>query len=377
MRLAILGHFPFDAPARGGIQSVIASLRDEFGRDESIDLHLIQHRQGVPNGTYERAGCTLHNFAAQPSRWLPNMMRTRGLVAPLLRDLASDAISTHQFEYALPALDTGCSTVHTIHGFPGKELRTRRDWFTRAASLWELYLERQTLRRVQHIIAISNHVIERYRNQTKAQFHRVNNPVATLFFEPSPAPEPNRLVFVGNLTPRKGLEVAIAAVNQLRSSFPNLVFEIIGAPADAAYAEALRRQAAPLGDAVSFAGSPPQAEIRLALARAQALVLTSFDEHAPVIVAETMAAGRAVVATTVGALPDMVEPGVTGYLAQPGNPEAVAQHLARLLADPHHAADLGAEAARRARQLYHPAAVARGYLLAIAAAGRAGRAGGG
>ena len=98
------------------------------------------------------------------------------------------------------------------------------------------------------------------------------------------------------------------------------------------------------------------------------MVLTSFDEHAPVIVAEAMAVGRAVVATTVGALPDMVEAGVTGYLAPPGDADAVAQGLARLLADPQHAASLGAEAARRARQLYHPAAVARGYLQAIAAA---------
>lgn len=368
MRLAILGHFPFDAPARGGIQSVIASLRDELGRDASIDLHLIQHRQGIPEGSYERPGYTVHNFAARPSRLAPNMMRTAGLVAPLLRQLAPDAISTHQYEYALPALDSGRPTVHTIHGFPGKELSTRRTWFTRLASLWELWLERQTLRRVRHIVAISNHVIELYRPRTQAQFHRVNNPVAPLFFEPSPPPEPNRLLFVGNITPRKGLEVAIAAVGRLQPGFPGLMFEIIGAAADPAYADALHRQAAPLGDAVRFRGSPPQAEIKEALGRAQALVLTSFDEHAPVIVAEAMATGRAVAATAVGALPDMVEPGVTGYLAPPGNPEAVAQNLGRLLSDPDHAAALGAEAGRRARTLYHPAAVARGYGQALAAA---------
>ena len=365
MRLAILGHFPFDAPARGGIQSVIANLRDALVADKSIDLHLIQHRQGIAAGSYEREGCTIHNFAAQPGRLWPNMMRTRGLVAPLLHELAPDAISTHQFEYALPALDTGRPTVHTIHGFPGKELGTRRDWFTRGASLWEMQLERQTLRRIRHIIAISSHVIELYQPRTRAQFHRVNNPVAPVFFLPSPPPEPQRLVFVGNLTPRKGLEVAIAAIDQLRSSFPDLVFDIIGAPADPAYADVLRRQAAPLGKAVRFAGSPPQSGIKEALGRAQALVLTSFDEHAPVIVAEAMASGRAVVATAVGALPDMVEPGVTGYLAPPGDAEAVARGLARLLADPDHAADLGAEAARRARQRYHPIAVAKGYLQAI------------
>jgi glycosyltransferase involved in cell wall biosynthesis len=287
------------------------------------------------------------------------------LLAPFLRELAPDVISTHQFEYALAAFASGIPTVHTIHGFPAKELRVRRTLFTRLASLLDMWMEWQTLRRATDIIAISDHVIRLYQHRTQATFHRVNNPVSPLFFAPSPDPEPYRLVFVGNLTPRKGVEVAIAAVAQIRSEFPQVRFEIVGAAADPTYVAQLRTLAAPLGEGICFCGSPSQAGIKEALARAQALVLTSHDEHAPVIVGEAMASGRPVVATRVGALPDMIEDGVTGYLAPAADVEAVAQALRQVLKNPQLTRRMGVLAAEYARRAYHPEAVADGYLQAM------------
>lgn len=368
LKIALMGHFPPSGPARGGVQTVIASLRDVFSTRADIELHLIQHRQNIPTATLTQPGYTAHNFAAASSRLIPNMMRTPGLLAPFLRELAPDVISTHQFEYALAAFASGIPTVHTIHGFPSKEFHVRRTLFTRLASLLDMWMEWQTLRRATDIIAISNHVIQLYQHRTHATFHRVNNPVAPLFFELSRDPEPYRLVFVGNLTPRKGVEVAIAAVAQVKQEFPQVRFDIVGAAADPTYVTQLQAQAAPLGDSVCFCGSPSQAGIKEVLARAQALVLTSHDEHAPVIVAEAMASGRPVVATRVGALPDMVEDGVTGYLAPAADVAAVAQAMRQVLKNPQHTRRMGVQAADYARRAYHPEAVADGYLQAMHAA---------
>jgi glycosyltransferase involved in cell wall biosynthesis len=368
LRLAILGHFPVDSPPHGGVQSVIANLRDVYAARDDIELHLLQHRRGIPDGTVVRDGYTMHNLRADESRFVPNMMRTGRRVAPLLREISPDAISTHQPEYALAAFDSGIPTVHTIHGFPANEFWTRRGVFTRAATLWEVWLERQTLRRARHLIAISDHVVKTYRNRTTAVFHRVNNPIAPFFFEPGPAPEPHRLLLVGSLTPRKGIEIAIAAVARLLPDYPDLALEIAGPVKDERYAERLRAQAEPLGPAIQFSGPVTQAGVKQALARAQALALTSYEEHAPMVVAEAMACGRPVVATRVGGLSDMVEPGVNGYLAPAGDVESVAGGLRKLLSDPEHAAKLGRNAALQARQRYHPEAVGDGYLRALQAA---------
>ncbi len=368
LRLVLLGQFPIDSPPQGGVQAVIANLREALVARGDIDLHLIQHRRDIPPGSFTRDGYTAHNLAAEDNRLFPNMLRTRRLLAPLLRQLAPDAISSHQPEYALPAFDAGLPTVHTIHGFPAQEFWARRGLLTRAATLTEVWLEWQMLRRARHLIAISNQVMAMYQRRTRARFHRIDNPVAPLFFAPSPAPERGRLLLVGNLTARKGVDIAIAAVARLLPHFPQIHLDIIGAPVDATYTTHLHAQAAPLGDAIHFCGPTDQAGVKRALGQAQALVLSSRMEHAPVIVAEAMAAGRPVVATEVGAVADLVAPGETGYLAPPGAVAVIADHLANLLEDAGHAAALGAEAAQRARARFHPDVVAAAYLRAVASA---------
>jgi glycosyltransferase involved in cell wall biosynthesis len=370
MRLALLGQFPFHAPPQGGVQSVLATLSQAFVARRDIELYVIQHRRGVPYGVFHHGeaggqGYVVHNLPAPPRRLVPNMMRTGRLLTPLLWELAPDAISSHQPEYALAALASGLPLLHTIHGLPRQEFWARRGLRMRLATLLEVWLEGRMLGRLRHIVAISDRVIADYRRRTSAQFHRIDNPVAPLFFAPAPPPEPGRVLLVGNLTPRKGIDIALAAVARLVPHFANLHLEIIGAAVDPVYAARLRRQAEALDGAVSFGPPTTPAGIKEALDRAQVLLLTSRMEHVPVIVAEAMATGRPVVATAVAAVPDLVSPGETGLLAPPGDIEAIAERLAQVLAHPAQAAAMGAEAARRARQRFHPERVAAAYVRTL------------
>ncbi len=365
MRIVLLGHFPVDAPPTGGVQSVMVNLRDALAQREGIELHLVQHRRRIPDGTVVRAGWTEHNIAAQEDRIMPNMLRTGKRLAPLLLSLQPDVVSTHQPEYAVVALKMGIPTLHTIHGFPGREFWVRRGAFTRMAMLLEAWQEWMMLQKVRHLVAISDMVIERYRRRTRAHFYRINNPVSPHFFEPGPDPDPNHLLLVGNVTPVKGIDVAIRAIAQLRNDFPQLQLTIVGREPDPVYAAQMRELAAPLGDAVRFLGPVSQQTIKKLLDQSLALLLTSTQEHAPMIVAEAMAAGRPVVATRVGALAGMVQPEETGYLVDVGDVDGVASALARLLEAPSRAHAFGQAAAMMARRLYHPAAVADAYLQAM------------
>ena len=83
-----------------------------------------------------------------------------------------------------------------------------------------------------------------------------------------------------------------------------------------------------------------------------AVVLTSANEGTPVTIIEALAAGRPVVVTAVGGVGDVVEDGVTGYLVDAGDADAMADRLAQLAADPSLAAALGAEGRRRVTERY-------------------------
>ena len=65
-----------------------------------------------------------------------------------------------------------------------------------------------------------------------------------------------------------------------------------------------------------------------------ALVLPSSNEGTPVSAIEALAAGRPVVATRVGGVPDVVQEGEDGFLVEPGATDELAQRLAQLARDP-------------------------------------------
>lgn len=85
--------------------------------------------------------------------------------------------------------------------------------------------------------------------------------------------------------------------------------------------------------------------------RAQVFVLPSTSEGLPMALLEAMTYELAIVASTVGGVPDVADDGVEALLVPPGDPEALAAALARLAAEPELRSRLGAAAATRAREL--------------------------
>ncbi len=107
---------------------------------------------------------------------------------------------------------------------------------------------------------------------------------------------------------------------------------------------ALRAEARELGieDVVRFLGRRDDA--RAFLAAADVVVNPSDVEGLPVVVLEAMALGRPIVATAVGGVPDLITDERTGLLIEPGDPEALARAVGRLLDRSDWAAGLGTEA---------------------------------
>jgi glycosyltransferase involved in cell wall biosynthesis len=165
---------------------------------------------------------------------------------------------------------------------------------------------------------------------------------------------PPRILFVGVLSRRKGLLDLVSALRALeRHGVTAWSVELVGEATEgvqeAAEVSAAVRAA---GLEAALVGSLHGPALRERLAGADIFVLPSHAEGQPMAIIEAMASGLPVVATRVGAVPDMIRDDVEGLLVAPEAPDELADALGRLAVDPELRRRLGTAARRRALERY-------------------------
>ena len=116
--------------------------------------------------------------------------------------------------------------------------------------------------------------------------------------------------------------------------------------------ERLEQRAHDLGLAKSCLFLGYQEDVAQWYAVCDAVVLTSVSEGTPVTIIEALAAGRPVVATKVGGVPDVVDEGETGFLVRPGDTHALAERLEILARDPERRTAMGETGRERVLRRY-------------------------
>ncbi|MGY1671029.1 glycosyltransferase family 4 protein [Geodermatophilus sp. SYSU D00710] len=160
-----------------------------------------------------------------------------------------------------------------------------------------------------------------------------------------------RVLYVGLLTPRKGVVDLLTASRVLRDrGIPHEVQLLGGTPDEGPTAEAQVRAA--LDDNTRLLGTRPPEQMPAAFAEADVFCLPSWWEAMPLSVLEAMAAGLPVVATDVGDVARAVDHGVTGLVVPAHDPEALAEALATLLTDPDLRRRMGAAGRERATTMF-------------------------
>jgi glycosyltransferase involved in cell wall biosynthesis len=218
---------------------------------------------------------------------------------------------------------------------------------------WAFALVDRTIGRLARPHLAISHGLARYLAETEG-FPESAFEVVHYGLEAGPPPEvapPTgpRFGIVGRLVPIKGHRFLLDAVAELRADVPDLRVEIAGTgPLEAE----LRSLIARLGvaDAVELLGhvAPPWPVME----RALAVVVPSLGEGFGMVALEAMLRGRAVIASDVGGLPEIVEHGVTGLVVPPRDPAALAAAMRELASDPARAAAMGVAGRRRAETVF-------------------------
>jgi glycosyltransferase involved in cell wall biosynthesis len=274
-----------------------------------------------------------------------------GAIAALRhRILEHRIVLVHSFDFYSNLLALPAARLAGVRAVVGSQ-RDLGDLRPRAQRL----LHRRCLRLATHVAVNSEAVRERVEAEG-IEARRVTvlpNGVDLSRFAPPqkarPTGAPRRVGVVGNLRPEKGLADLVRATAVVRERRPDVELTIWGEGPMRAELEALLRSLA-FDPALVLRGTTTRPEA--ALRDLDIFVLPSLSEASSNGLMEAMATGLPVVATAVGGNPHLVQNEVTGLLAPPGDPAALAQSILRLVEDGRFAARLGARARAHAESTF-------------------------
>ena len=384
--LAALG-----AADAGGQNVHVAALSAALGeREVDVVVHTRRDDPGLPATVPLATRVEVEHVDAGPAREIPKdglLPHMPELAQGLLRSWSErrpDVVHAHFWMSGHAALVAArvleVPVVQTFHalGVVKRRHQGHRDTSPSA----RLGIERQIVRRVDAVIATCRDEVAELlaMGGDPARITVVPCGVDLGLFRPGGPARPRtpgraRLVSVGRLVERKGVEDAILALRRL----PDAELLVAGGPErDRLWADAEARrlravaEAAGVSDRVVLLGRVARPELPPLLRSADAVVCVPWYEPFGIVPLEAMACGVPVVAAAVGGLLDTVVHGVTGVQVPPRSPDLLARALRRLLDLPAWRRRLGAAGARRARRRYGWERIAgltlEAYLETLAAA---------
>jgi glycosyltransferase involved in cell wall biosynthesis len=334
--------FPKDAHCiDGGVAGVARYLVDELCRQPDVKVTVVVPKGNVGATTCEqRENFNVYRSGKKgPWSFLPgtayDILAGKWQITSLLREINPDIV--HFQGVTFLAANCEQPNILTIHGIAERDAMWDSRWGILRWPKWLLLklTEEYGRRRVPHIVLISEYVRKFLPKKNRIRkTWLIENPVADSYFHVERAFEPGRIFCCGKIRPLKNILGMIETLALIVRQFPHAHLRIAGAP-EPAYLEACKRQAKAEGieDKVHFLGNISIKDVQLELSKANCLVVPSFQENAPLTIAEAMAAGVPVVAAQVGGIPRMVEDAKTGLLVDPHDIKSIYEAVSRILSD--------------------------------------------
>lgn len=367
MRVAILGAYSLqNNRISGGPEAVVVQLAEGLRQLSGVEVHIVT-QSGKADVVEQRNGITLHTVRLRRvPRW--TFIRANAYaLAHAVRDIAPDVAHAHSAgAYGDAALLSGAPALITVHGVIRQEAAVFRQyglsWREELSWRYEEWYERRCLARAHDVIAISPYVAEFYRGMTRARMHLVENPVGDAYFTLPDASQPAAVLCAARIVHRKNILGLLKAFAVVHQSMPQAQLRLAGEEhSEPTYAAECRAfvQAHGLSEAVSFLGWLDETAMQAEYSRCACLALPSWQETAPVAIAQAMAAGKAVVASDVGGVRALLSDGAAGLLVQPDDSAGLASALLCVLQDPSARCLLGQAARAEAEARFRPIVVAR------------------
>lgn len=397
---------PFETSGGGGIAAYLRALIPEFAAAGHRVTVLANSRQReeqslfggrvriVPvalPGLHWYLGKVplLKALVTHPVRQMEWSMRFHRVAAEVFRGDMPDVIECGEAGALMLARKPVAPLIMRLHGSSYAFQRARGGAVSPGTRL-DHRLEAGALRRCAAISAPSQFQAREASRETgrgpagiNADITVIPNPISSsLLAEASRASEGNdsaTVLYTGRLAPVKGIPHLLEAAREVCRLMRDTRFvlagpwQMSGTSAQWGFGQDGKLSGELSGGEVLWKGHVSWEKMAGLYRAAAVFVMPSWFESFGISVIEAMAFGLPVVASNAGALPEIVEDGVTGLLVPPGDANALAGGILRLLRDPALRRRMGQAGRERVRERYGAERVARETLALYARTGRGGK----
>jgi len=354
MKVRVLHVIPNFGP--GGAERLLVNLLEEFDRErfQVAAVSLYPETGTILEREIREKGLEVYYFNKHKG---PDLRMIRELWH-IFRDFRPDVVHTHRYvlRYTLlPAFFCHIPVqVHTVHNVAQKEVDRVGKFVHWLAFRWAGVVP----------VSISQEVAVTVRNlygkniETPVIYNGI--PTGRFFAYSNRKDENNNIILlhVGRFSPQKNHKLLIEAFALVVKECSKLRLWLVGDGELKSDIEKLVVQKG-LQSYVSFLGI--RADVAELLGQCDIFVLPSDWEGVPLTILEAMAAGKPVIATAVGGVPELVKDGETGILIPPQDPQALVQAILKLATNSELGEQMGQTGQKRAQEQFDISRTAREY----------------
>ena len=377
IKIAMFSRFPREiAKPRGGVESATVNLALALVKNPDVDLHIITLEKSLKVLSCSTMnGMTIHRLPDTfPYQAIDILIGSgKRKVCKYIEELNPDIAHFHE-SYAYGMENLRVPMVFTVHGPDTIMIPVESGKIGRMKSirlpLWN-YIENRGYQHISNIITISPFIQSYLEQRSQARMFPVANAINERFFELERQEDKRVLFSAGWVSSRKN------TLGLIRS-FANYVEEYGDSETELRIAGDLKRDVEyvaivneyvekhNLSDRVNLLGTLDQAQMTCELTKASTFILTSFQEVAPMVIAESMAAAIPVICSNKCGMPYMVDDKASGLLVDPEDEDSIKCAMNELLSNESKRKNFGAKGRKLAIERFSPEVVAEKTLSVYA-----------
>lgn len=335
--LIVIPAFPLEIAAiKGGVNSALSNLLKGFS-GIPIKIRVVSFNREIAKPVIKRYSDNI-SIHYMPEGKLPHVLNFLFSGSVILKQHIKE-FEPSILHYAMSGYillskffkgNASIKQIVTIHGVPFAEAKTKINLKEKLVYYTNGIVE--TFFCPKNIIHISSYSAGQYKNKNKTTTIIPNAVDPVYFTLPVKFGTNNKLIYIGSIEARKNLIHILKAVKVLMDKNIFFTLSILGGFTDEIYKKEVLGfiENNNLKNVITLYGWTSQQEVQTVLVQSDILVLSSFQETLPMVIAESMSAAKVVVCTAVGGVPEMINNEKDGFLFNSNNIDNIVFILEKL-----------------------------------------------